>query len=42
MQFVEQYDAIAALTNNDTLISNCDTWKTHSETVGIEQDDSGV
>jgi hypothetical protein len=42
MQFVEQYDAIAGITSNDTLTSNCDGWKTHTETVGIEQDDSGV
>jgi FtsP/CotA-like multicopper oxidase with cupredoxin domain len=42
MQFVEQYDAIAAITNNDTLTSNCDAWKTHSTRIGIEQDDSGI
>lgn len=42
MQFVEQYDSIAALTNNDTLTSNCDAWKTFSESASIEQDDSGV
>ncbi|CAN9366429.1 unnamed protein product [Alternaria alternata] len=42
MQFVEQYDAIAGITSNDTLTSNCDGWKSHTETVGIEQDDSGV
>ena len=42
MQFVEQYDAIAALTNNDALTSQCDAWKTHAQTSSIEQDDSGV
>lgn len=42
MQFVEQYDAIAGIVNNDTLSSTCEGWESHSETVGIEQDDSGV
>lgn len=42
MQFVEQYDAIVGITGNDTLTSNCDSWTSHTETVGIEQDDSGV
>ncbi|CAN9244000.1 unnamed protein product [Alternaria alternata] len=42
MQFVEQYDSIAGITNNDTLTSNCESWTSHTEAVGIEQDDSGV
>jgi hypothetical protein len=42
MQFVERYDEIAALTDGDALESNCDAWKAHTSSVGIEQDDSGV
>ena len=42
MQFVEQYDSIAGITSNDTLTSNCESWTSHTEAVGIEQDDSGV
>ncbi|KAL1795398.1 hypothetical protein ACET3X_007214 [Alternaria dauci] len=42
MQFVEQYDAIAGITNNDTLTSTCDGWTGHADLVGIEQEDSGV
>ena len=42
MQFVEQYDKIAGLTDKDALESNCNGWKAHSSSVGILQDDSGV
>lgn len=42
MQFVEQYDKIAGITDKDALESQCDSWKAHSGSVGILQDDSGV
>jgi FtsP/CotA-like multicopper oxidase with cupredoxin domain len=42
MQFVEQYDAIAAFTNRDALGSGCEAWKAHAETASVEQEDSGV
>ena len=42
MQFVEQYDKIAGQTDGDALKSGCDGWKSHSQSVGILQDDSGV
>jgi hypothetical protein len=42
MQFVEQYDAIAALVDSDTLSRGCDAWKTHASDESIIQDDSGV
>ncbi|KAF1831408.1 laccase-1 precursor [Decorospora gaudefroyi] len=42
MQFIEQYDAIAALTNNDVLANNCAAWSLFSKSASIEQDDSGV
>lgn len=31
MQFVEQYDKIAGLTDHDALKSNCDGRKAHSQ-----------
>lgn len=42
LQFVERYDEIAALTDSDSLESNCEAWDTYQEDNGIEQDDSGV
>jgi len=42
MQFVEQYDKIAGITDKDALESQCNSWKAHSGSVGILQDDSGV
>jgi hypothetical protein len=42
MQFVEQQDKIAGITDRDALKSGCDGWKAHSQSVGIMQDDSGV
>lgn len=42
MQFVEQYDAIAALTDSNALERGCEAWKTYAETASVEQKDSGV
>ncbi|KAF2248064.1 multicopper oxidase [Trematosphaeria pertusa] len=42
LQFVERYDEIVALTDADSLESNCDTWTSYQEEYSIEQDDSGV
>lgn len=42
LQFVERYDEIAALTDENRLSSGCNTWTSFVEEAGIEQEDSGV
>lgn len=42
MQFIEQYSAIANLTNNSTLTDTCTSWKAHASSASVVQDDSGV
>lgn len=42
LQFIERYDEISALTDSDTLESNCEAWTSYQEENGIEQEDSGV
>ncbi|KAI0546190.1 multicopper oxidase [Xylaria curta] len=42
LQFIERYDEIAALTDSDSLTSNCDAWSTFQDSSSITQEDSGV
>ncbi|KAF2622424.1 multicopper oxidase [Macroventuria anomochaeta] len=42
LQFIERYDEIAALTDEDRLTTGCDNWTSFTEEASIEQDDSGV
>ncbi|USP73626.1 hypothetical protein yc1106_00900 [Curvularia clavata] len=42
LQFVEQYDSIANLTDSDQVRDGCSTWASFQESADIEQDDSGV
>lgn len=42
VQFVERYDEIAAITDSDSLSSNCAAWNTHQDDASVEQEDSGV
>ncbi|KAI0188217.1 Cupredoxin [Xylaria flabelliformis] len=42
LQFIERYDEIAALTDSDSLTSNCNTWSTLQDSSSITQEDSGV
>lgn len=42
VQFIERYDEIAAITDSDSLSSNCAAWNTHEEEASVEQEDSGV
>jgi hypothetical protein len=42
LQFIERYDEIASLTDEDRLTTGCDNWTSFVEEASIEQDDSGV
>ena len=42
LQVVERYSEIAGITNSTRLEENCKAWSTAQETLGIEQEDSGV
>ncbi|PSN64803.1 multicopper oxidase [Corynespora cassiicola Philippines] len=42
LQLVERHDEIIALTDTDSLESNCNSWTAYQEENSIEQEDSGV
>ena len=42
LQFVEQYDKIAALYNSTELENTCAGWEAYQTASGLEQDDSGI